>query len=354
MNITIEKRDLLRILSIAGKAIPAKPLNPINECYLLECGDGMLKVTASDSNLQLTASTPCMGEGKAVVSAKKLLDYIKLLPDGSVAVDADGNEMKVRFSRGQSVIPLDKIENWITLDTECEFQDIDLTIFRSAIAHTVIGCADDELRPVMTGIDVDTSGDVTMLVASDGHRLIACPSSHIGGESFIIPKNLASVIRDLEGETASIGVNRGRIIVRTDSIEVSAKQIEGRFPNWRTVIPQNERTRVTYDRTALLSALRRTSVFSSKAARQVIMDITPMSTMIQCQDIDFSVSSQEQVQQTETSGDGLKIAFNVDYLSSLLSSLQNSDVEFQFVDAEHGAKLLGDGETIVLMPVTIQ
>ena len=149
--------------------------------------------------------------------------------------------------------------------------EMDAQVLLGGINRAVFATADDELRPVMNGIYFDiTTEDITM-VASDGHKLVRCKTLAAKGNeraAFILPKP-ASLMKNLlpkEQGMVTIEFDERNAVFTLESYRMVCRLIEGRYPNYNSVIPQNNPYKVTVDRLQLLGALRRVSIFSSQAS----------------------------------------------------------------------------------------
>ena len=197
--------------------------------------------------------------------------------------------------------------------------------------------ADDELRPVMNGIYFDiTTEDITM-VASDGHKLVRCKTLAAKGNeraAFILPKKPANLMKNLlpkEQGMVTIEFDERNAVVTLENYRMVCRLIEGRYPNYNSVIPQNNPYKVTVDRQQLIGALRRVSIFSSQASSLIKLRMQENQIVISAQDIDFSTSAEE-TQTCQYAGNPMSIGFKSTFLIDILNNISADEVVIELAD----------------------
>ena len=205
------------------------------------------------------------------------------------------------------------------------------------IRDRVFATADDELRPVMNGIYFDiTTEDITM-VASDGHKLVRCKTLAVKGNeraAFILPKKPATLLKNLlpkEQGSVTIEFDERNAVFMLDSYRMVCRLIEGRYPNYNSVIPQNNPHKVTVDRQQLIGALRRVSIFSSQASSLIKLRMQENQIVISAQDIDFSTSAEE-TQVCQYAGAAMSIGFKSTFLIDILNNISADEVVIELAD----------------------
>ena len=210
-------------------------------------------------------------------------------------------------------------------------------ILLGGINRSVFATADDELRPVMNGIYFDiTTEDITM-VASDGHKLVRCKTLAARGNeraAFILPKKPATLLKNLlpkENGMVVIEFDERNAVFTLESYRMVCRLIEGRYPNYNSVIPQNNPHKVTVDRQQLIGALRRVSIFSSQASSLIKLRIQENEIVISAQDIDFSTSAEE-TQVCQYAGAPMSIGFKSTFLIDILNNISAEEVVIELAD----------------------
>mgnify|MGYP000351222183 CR=1 FL=1 len=345
MRFDVSSTALLSRLQSISKVIASKNSLPILDSFLFNLEGNKLTITASDAETRLVTSVDVMnaqGSGLFAVSAKILLDPLKELPEQPLTFDIndDNLEIFIHFQNGKynfigqkgDTYPQQKPlnENAISIM-------MDAQMLLNGISRSLFATADDELRPVMNGIYFDiTTEDITM-VASDGHKLVRCKTLAAKGNeraAFILPKKPATLLKNLlpkEQGTVTIEFDERNAVFMLESYRMVCRLIEGRYPNYNSVIPQNNPHKVTVDRQQLIGALRRVSIFSSQASSLIKLRMQENQIVISAQDIDFSTSAEE-TQVCQYSGAAMSIGFKSTFLIDILNNISADEVVIELAD----------------------
>ena len=218
------------------------------------------------------------------------------------------------------------------------------TLF-NGINRTVFATADDELRPVMNGIYFDITTDDLTFVASDGHKLVRVIHKDVKGDgrsSFILPKKPANLLRSLlpkENGTVEVKFDENNAYITMSNFVMICRFVEGRYPNYNSVIPQNNPNNVTLDRLALLNALKRVSVFSNPASSLVKLQLSEDKIVVSAQDIDFLTSAEEMIP-CQYNGNVMNIGFKAVFLIDILNNIPSTDVKLELSDPSRAGIIL--------------
>ena len=338
MRFDVSSTALLSRLQSISKVIASKNSLPILDSFLFNLEGNKLTITASDAETRLVTSVDVMnaqGSGLFAVSAKILLDPLKELPEQPLTFDIndDNLEIFIHFQNGKYNLigqqkPLN--ENAISIM-------MDAQMLLNGISRSLFATADDELRPVMNGIYFDIHTDDLTFVASDGHKLVRLRNLSVKSPeraSFILPKKPANLLKGLlskEGEMVSIKFDDNNAYINCANFEMVCRLIEGRYPNYNSVIPQENPFKVTIDRISFLNALKRVSVFSNPASSLVKLQLKENEMLVSAQDIDFSTSAEEKIV-CSFDGTELSIGFKATYLIEILSNINSEEVILELAD----------------------
>ena len=189
----------------------------------------------------------------------------------------------------------------------------------------------------MNGVYFDiTTEDITM-VASDGHKLVKNRTTAVKGNeraAFILPKKPATLVKNLlpkENGSVTIEFDDRNAVLTLENYRMVCRLIEGRYPNYNSVIPQNNPHKVTIDRQQLISALRRVSVFSSQASSLIKLRLQNNQIVISAQDIDFSTSAEESLT-CQYDGNPMSIGFKSTFLIDILNNISATEVVIELAD----------------------
>lgn len=353
MKFVVSSTALLSHLQAISKVINSKNTLPILDCFLLELEGSTLTLTAADAETRLVTSlevNEADGNGKFAVNAKNLLDPLKELPEQPLTfeINNDNLETFIFFHNGKYNFIGQSGDDY-PQPKELKDTAVSLTIepqvLFAGINRTLFASADDELRPVMNGVFFDITPEDLTFVASDGHKLVRCKTlSAKGAErtSFILPKkpaNLLKAILPKEAETVEIKFDENNAYIKMSSYTMTCRFIEGRYPNYNSVIPQNNTNKVILDRQAFLNALKRVSVFSNQASNLIKLQLTDRNIIVTAQDIDFSTAAEETIA-CEYTGSPMNIGFKSSFLIEILNNIPSTDISLELSDPSRAGLII--------------
>lgn len=345
MKFVVSSTALSSRLQAISRVINSKNALPILDCFLFDLQEGTLSVTVSDSETTMVTSlevNECDGDIRLAIPAKTLLDALKEIPEQPLSFDmnAASLEVTVQYQNGKYSLMgqnADEFPQSAQLSPNAVHVMMDAQVLLSGINRSVFATADDELRPVMNGIYFDiTTEDLTM-VASDGHKLVRCRTLAAKGDersAFILPKKPAMLLKNLlvkeQGEV-NVAFDERNASFSMEGYRMICRLIEGRYPNYNSVIPQNNPYKVVVDRQSLLGALRRVSIFSSQASSLIKMSMGENAIVLSAQDIDFSTSAEETLA-CQYSGSPMSIGFKSSFLIDILNNIVSDEVVIELAD----------------------
>lgn len=345
MKFIVSSSVLSSHLQAISRVINSKNALPILDCFLFELKDGVLSVTVSDSETTMRTSLEVIEsdvDGRFAIVARTLLDALKEIPEQPLSFDVNISslEIMVQYQNGKYHLMgqnADEFPTPITLGDNAVHVDMNAQILLDGINRAVFATADDELRPVMNGVYFDiTTEDITM-VASDGHKLVRCKTLAAKGDeraAFILPKKPAVLLKNLlarEQGNVMIAFDERNAMFVLENYHMVCRLIEGRYPNYNSVIPQNNPYKVTVDRLQLMGALRRVSIFSSQASSLIKLHMEKNLIMVSAQDIDFSTSAEETLA-CQYAGNTMSIGFNSTFLIDILGNISSEEVVIELAD----------------------
>lgn len=346
MRFTVSSSALSSKLNMLAKVIGSKNSLPILDCFLFQVANGEMSITASDSDNVIKSTlalTDHDGEGEFCVPNRVILDALKELPEQPLHfdVDAAGEAVAIKIVyqnglynfTGQSAEEYPRTQS---MNDACTTVSLPTEMLINNISRSLFATANDELRPVMNGIYFDLTADALAIVASDGHKLVRSKNFTIKSESpsaFNLPKKPASLLKNIlskDGDDAIIKFDdRSAEIQFTDGV-MRCRLIDGRYPNYNSVIPNNP-NEVTVDRRGLQSALRRVLPFASESSQLIRFHIESGRFEVSSEDIDFSTSAKEQLS-CEYNGSPISIGFKGSSLMEILSNRTSDNIIIQLAD----------------------
>lgn len=353
MKFVVSSVALLNHLQAISRVINSKNTLPILDCFLLDLNGNTLSLMAADNETRLETSVEVNsadGNGCLAINAKNLLDPLRELPDQPLTFDVNDEtlEVYIYYHNGKYNFvglkgdeypqPKELKDSAITINIAAE------TLFEG-INRTVFATADDELRPVMNGIYFDITADDVTFVASDGHKLVRVTSKSAKGDgrsSFILPKKPANLLKSLlpkETGTVELKFDENNAYVTMQNYTMVCRFVEGRYPNYNSVIPQNNPNYVILDRLTLFNALKRVAVFSNPASSLVKLQLAEDKIVVSAQDIDF-LTAAEEVIPCNYEGTVMSIGFKAVFFIDILNNIPSADVRLELSDPSRAGIIL--------------
>lgn len=344
MKFIVSSTGLFSHLQAISRVINSKNSLPILDCFLLELTDGTLSITASDSETTLATSIEVNeheGDGRFAVNSKTILDALKEIPEQPLTFEVNENlEIIVKYQNGKYSLMgqnADEYPQTANLGGNAVHVTLGAPVLMNGINRSLFATADDELRPVMNGVYFDITTEDITFVASDGHKLVRNKTYKARGNekaAFILPKKPATLLKNLlpkEMADVQIDFDDRNAVFTLENYTMTCRLIEGRYPNYNSVIPQNNPHKATIDRAAFVSALKRVSVFSSAASSLIKLRLDMNTIQISGQDIDFSTSAEETLM-CQYEGNPMSIGFKSTFLIDILNNMASQEVVFELAD----------------------
>ena len=376
MKLSCLQENLSRGLGIVGRAVATRSTLPITQNIFLSAEQSQLKLAAT--NLEM-ATTSWIGakveeEGSITMPARLLIDFVSSLPNDliEIALPSGSHTVELKSGRFQAHIngidaqdfpPIPQVSDGLGTSVEA-------AALREGIAQVAFAAAVEESRPVLAGINAEFEGTDFSLAAADGFRLavhkVSLPSPVAEKATVIIPARTLTELNRLLGdqeEPVEILINqqKSQALFRLKNVEVVSQLIQGSFPNYSQVIPQGYTTRAVVDIGEFLRISRMSSVFARDGSGIVRLVITPGAELIpgkvaasaRAEEIGDNISEIDAL----VDGEEAKIAFNVKYLSDVLSILRQSQVALEVTTPSSPGVIrpIGvDNYVHVIMPMFVQ
>src|SRR5262252_1127891 len=352
MEITVSKFELLRELTATQGVVERKTTIPILSNYLFEAAGDKLSLTATD--LDLSLRTACAAkvkkEGSCTIPARKLHDYVKLLPDADITIKLLENHwVSIRCGRSNTKMVGMAKSNFPSLPVfpTAGVVKIPAQVLRSMIAKTGFAIANEESRYTLNGGLMILKPESMTMVATDGHRL-----AHVErpGEKFedvsgemktLIPKKCMEELKVLldstDAETIEFAKDDATLFFRIGPRLLTSRQLTGQFPNFEAVLPKDNNKSISLHGEDLQAAISRVAQFADERSRAVRLKLEKGELKLSASSTETGES--EDSLETSYDGDPLTIGFNAQYLLDFLKAAGAGDVKLELKDAQSAGQL---------------
>ena len=353
MRFTVSSTALSNKLAALSKVINSKNALPILGDFVFDIKGLTLQLTASDSentmqtNVELNDAD---GEGRFAIGNHDLLEAVKGFSEQPITFDVDltQNLAKISYQNGLFSLPVESADEYPSAQQVSDGANtivISNQLLLDNINRSIFATAQDELRPVMNGIYFDLTPDCLAVVASDGHKLVRNKIFTIKSDqpaAFILPKKPATLLKNL------LGKDGGDVTIRFDerNAEVNygdgtilCRLIEGRYPNYNSVIPQNNPNELRVDRYGLQAALRRVLPFANDSSNLIRFHVEGSTLQLDAEDYDFSKTATERMT-CEYNGQPMSIGFKGSSFIEILSNFACPEVIIQLADPSRAGLVL--------------
>jgi DNA polymerase-3 subunit beta len=290
------------------------------------------------------------GEGVFAIPSKNLLEALKELPEQPIRfeINDENLELFIYYENGKYNFIAQKGDEYPRakpLSDNASQLALKASDLLAGISRTLFAGGEDELRPVINGVFFDIGEENITFVASDGFKLVRFKNFGVNGNpeaSLILPKkpaNLLKVILPREDGKVIIGFDTNIAYFEMTHFTVVCRLIEGRYPKYNSVIPQDNPYRLTIDRVLFLNALKRVSVFSNPGTNLIKLFISPDNIFISAQDIDFSTSAEETIA-CLYDGVAMNIGFKGSSLIEILNNIPSEEIALVFADPSRAALVI--------------
>ena len=350
MNLLKTKREtLLEPLQAVAGIIERRHTLPILSNVLLSRTDTHIDFVATDIEIEITTSMTVDGPGEAkkiTVGARKLVDILRALPEGAeVQLVLQDRRLQVKSGKSRfnlQTLAAEDFPRLVLAEASATSFTVPQSLLRSLLGLVQYAMAQQDIRYYLNGLLMVVEDDQLKLVATDGHRL-AYASRKIGGKNLarqevILPRKTIielSKLLDDSDDPVAIDLSSAQVRFKFGNVLLVSKLVDGKFPDYGRVIPQNQPKKLKLDRIALLQALQRAAILTSDKFRGVRWVLSDGSLKISC-----SNTEQEEAQEeldVPYKGEALDIGFNVGYLVDVLNNLNVAEVECGLGDANSSA-----------------
>jgi DNA polymerase-3 subunit beta len=366
MRIVCGKEELAEKLQVVGRGVSTRTTVQILAGVMLRAAGGKLYLSATDMEISLRVSLDAQveEEGTVVVPGRLLVDIVRLLPGGEVTLEARAEDGIARLTCGAASYSLhtygaEDFPRLPEIDPEAAFT-VEREAFLDTIARVSRSASRDESRPVLTGVLVRFEGGKVVMAATDSYRLSVKETELQQGpphelEAIVPARALAELARigqAAESPTLDVGVQENQVVFGVDGVWLTARRIDGQFPNYRQLLPEQFEAEVQLPRDELLDVVRRTGLLAQRKS--------PLRLRFEEGELTVSAQTQDVGEARESlpvgyAGEAMEIGFNADFLRDGLESVSDETVRLKLISPLRPGLIHGETDDFLylIMPIRL-
>jgi DNA polymerase-3 subunit beta len=366
MRVVCGKDELAEKLQVVGRGVSTRTTVQILAGIMVRASAGRLHLSATDMEISVRDSLEAQveEEGAVVVPGRLLVDIVRLLPAGEVTLEHRADEGAARVTCGTASYSLntygpEDFPRLPEIEPESAFA-VEREAFLDTIARVGRSASRDESRPVLTGILVRFEGDKLVMAATDSYRLSVKETGLSDGSGreleAIVParalQELARVGQSAESDTIELGVQENQVVFGVDGVWLTARRIDGQFPNYKQLLPEQFEAEVHLPREELLDVVRRTGLLAQrKSPLRLRFAEGELTVSAQTQDVG---EARESLPVAYT-GETLEIGFNAEFLRDGLESITDETARLKLISPLRPGLLHGESDDFLylIMPIRL-
>jgi len=350
MKFICERNVLLKEISMAQEIIASKNVISILSNICLEAKNDSLTIKATDLKVNFETKVPVtvVESGPATVFGEKFLGILNSIPEGEIEFEQTDNKVKVKTSAKKANFQLksmssDKFPEFSV--SNAEYFEIPVKNFKEMINQTIFAVSDDETRFFMNGVYLEKVDNKIVMVATDGRRLAHIEKDANDIKNFsgvIVHPKILNIITKRAGDEGliAVSVTDKIIFIRFGSYNFSSVLLEGQFPNYRKVIPEEQPNSLSVNRTEMLDALRRVSLLVEQKSHRIYLGIKPGIMEIYTEEGEIGDAKEEIP--CKYNGEEVALALNYRYIEEPFKAINSEEVCIRFS---------GPSKAITIVPV---
>jgi len=348
MKITILKNNLKNVLDAVSRVISENVNLPILKNILITADSGKIYITSTDLETAIikTVAGKIMESGQITIPFTIFNSIINNIQNERIDIQKQGLNILVKTDSYEAKIQGMNYEEFPIIpyiETQEEYIEIKGSVLKENILSVINAAQMSELRPEISGIMLDIDGDVIKFVATDSFRLAEktiynndYANNFERGFKIIIPLRPAEIIAKIisEKEVFKIYASESQIMIKNDDITLITRVIDGKFPEYESIIPKNISTSLEIDKAELIGSLKLVSSFSSKN-NEVFFKIVPEQKLVEVYSVDNLLGENKYLIPAKIIGEPLSVSFNWRFM---LDGLKNIDSQMVYIGLQGDVK----------------
>ena len=375
MKVTCKQSDISRGLSVVSHAVATRSTLPVLANILIATDENRLRLSATNLEIGITCWVPAQvaEEGSVTIPARLLTDFVSGLPQGAVEINlpAGSYTLSVKSNRNAANIKGMDAGEFPTIPTADSDEPpvlLDAAALKEMIGQVAFAAATDEARPVFTAVLAQVADDKLTFAAADSYRLAVrsadlAANGHPVGDILIPARTLTELARILPAEGVVqmvVTPNRSQVLFHSDGMDLISRLIDGAFPAYQRIMPQGHEMRAVLDTGDFRQAAKSVALFAKDSNNIVTLTIEPGraegvepgTAMLQATAEELGDNTS--VVNAAVEGKGLRIMFNVRYLTDVLAVIDTPRVVLELESPQKPGVVRPDGTddyTYVIMPM---
>ena len=370
MKFIVNSTALLRELQKLNAVISSNNTLPILDNFLFNINNDQMSIVASDLETTMMSSINVEADvdGKITIPARILIDTLKTFSNQPLTFIVDATTFGIEMSSelgnyklaGQNADEFPKIPTLQAASSTAIKGDI----LSNAVNKTLFASGNDELRPVMSGVFCELSSEQTTFVATDAHKLVRHSRTDIKSDkiaSFILPKKPLTILKNNINEDVEVTLeyNETNALFSFGNMTIICRLIDGKYPNYEAVIPKENPNKLTIETAALLSSIKRVSIYANKTTHQIRFKVAGSELQITSEDLDFANKAEERLS-CQYEGEDMEIGFNSKFVIDMLNNIGSVQISIEMSASNRAGIILpldgqeeGENTLMLVMPVML-
>jgi len=361
MKLQVTQENLNRALGAVARVANTRGTLPILANVLIKTANNRLSISATNLDIAITQyiGGKVSEEGAITVPARLMQDFISSLPSGVIDLELEETKLKIVTDQYQSTVNGIMADDFPVMPAISEGQSWSIAsgTFKKGLQQVVFAASADESRPVLTGVLIHSSDGKLYLAATDSYRLA---EKEIGASkedtSLLIPAtamhDLLRILGDGDEEVL-VTHDDQQVLFRVGDVELVARLLEGKYPDYRKLIPESFATQVVLKRADFLNVTKVSSLFARESAGSVTIKVDAGSQTLSIRSIASQLGENTATANGTVTGDG-EITLNSRYLLDALNAIDGDEVGFGFngkLEATALRDAKASGYTHIIMPL---
>lgn len=361
MQLQVTQENLNKALGMVARVANTRGTLPVLANVLIKTVSGRLSIAATNLDIAIThyIGAKVSEEGAITVPARLMQDFVSSLPAGVIDLKLDDYKLNIATDQYQSVINGVSAEEFPVMPaiTKGKTWTVSAPELKKSLQQVVIAASGDEARPVLTGVYLHTSDGKLYMAATDSYRLAEKELSKLKDEvNLLVPvtamQDLLRIVNDVE-EDVEVTSDEQQVLFRVGDVELVARLIEGKYPDYRKLIPQKFDTTAVLKRADLLNAAKVSSLFARESAGSITLNVDEATQELSIRSVASQLGENTATAAAKVTGGG-SITLNSRYLLDALHALSGEEVNFCFNGKLEPSVLKDPGSTDyvhIIMPL---